>query len=44
MADTEVKSIFHTEPDETAEARLDAKAQAAYKAGSVVPHAEVVEC
>ena len=39
MADTEPKSIF--EPDETEEARLDAEALAAYRAGKFVPHAKV---
>lgn len=43
MADTQMNSIFETEPDETYEARLDAEAQAAYVAGRVVPHAKVVE-
>ena len=43
MADTEAKSIFDTEPDEAEEARLDAKAEAAYRAGRVIPHAKVVE-
>lgn len=43
MADTEPKSIFDTEPDETEEARLDAEAMEAYRAGRVVPHAKVSE-
>lgn len=43
MADTELKSIFDTEPDEPVEARLDAEAQKAYKAGRVVPQTKVVE-
>lgn len=41
MAETEPKSIF--EPDETEEARLDAEALAAYRAGKFVPHAKVAE-
>jgi hypothetical protein len=43
MAGTETKSIFDTEPDPVEEALLDAEAEAAYKAGRVVPHAKVVE-
>jgi predicted transcriptional regulator len=43
MADTEPKSVFDIEPDEAEEARLDAEAMAAYRAGRFVPHAEVVE-
>jgi predicted transcriptional regulator len=39
MAETETKSIF--EPDEAEDARLDAEAMAAYRAGRVVPHAKV---
>ena len=43
MADTETKSILEAEPDAAEEARLDAEAWAAYKAGRVMPHAKVVE-
>jgi predicted transcriptional regulator len=43
MANTETKSILETEPDAAEEARLDAEAWVAYKAGRVVPHAKVVE-
>lgn len=43
MADTHVKAILDTEPEEAVEVRLDAEAEAAYKAGQVVPHAKVVE-
>jgi predicted transcriptional regulator len=43
MADDETKSVFDIEPDEAEEARLDAEAMAAYRAGRVVPHAKVVE-
>jgi predicted transcriptional regulator len=39
MAETETKSIF--EPDEAEDARLDAEAMAAYRAGRFVPHAKV---
>ena len=37
----EPKSIF--EPDQAEDARLDAEAIAAYRAGRVVPHAKVAE-
>ena len=43
MADTSVKSIFDMEPDVAHEARLDAEAMAAYRAGRVVPHERVRE-
>ena len=43
MADTSVKSIFDMEPDAAHEARLDAEAMAAYRAGRVVPHERVRE-
>jgi predicted transcriptional regulator len=43
MADTKIKSVFDIQPDEAEEARLDAEAMAAYKAGRIVPHAKVVE-
>jgi predicted transcriptional regulator len=43
MADPDIKSIFDIEPDEAVEARLDAEAEAAYKAGRVVPHERVRE-
>jgi predicted transcriptional regulator len=43
MAETGTTSILESEPDAAAEARLDAEARAAYKAGRVVPHAKVVE-
>ena len=41
MPETETKSIF--EPDEAEEARLDADALAAFRAGRFVPHAKVAE-
>lgn len=41
MAGSENKSIF--EPDEAEDARLDAEAMAAYRAGRFVPHAEVAK-
>ena len=41
MAETGSKSIFDIEPDAATEARLDAEAEAAYKAGRVVPHERV---
>ena len=37
----EARSIF--EPDESEDARLDAEAMAAYRAGRFVPHAKVAE-
>lgn len=37
----ETKSIFET--DEAEDARLDAEAMAAYRAGRFVPHAKVAE-
>jgi predicted transcriptional regulator len=43
MADPKIESAFDIPPDEVEEGRLDAEAEAAYKAGRVVPHAEVVE-
>jgi hypothetical protein len=43
MAETDAKSIFEIEPDAATEARLDADAEAAYKAGRVVPHVRVRE-
>jgi predicted transcriptional regulator len=43
MADTEPRFVFDIEPDEAEEARLDAEAMAAYRAGRVAPHAKVVE-
>jgi predicted transcriptional regulator len=43
MAEPDIKSIFDIEPDEAVEARLDAEAEAAYKAGHVVPHERVRE-
>jgi len=39
MAETETRSIF--EPDEAEDARLDAEAMAAYRAGRFVPHAKI---
>jgi predicted transcriptional regulator len=39
MAEAETRSIF--EPEEAEDARLDAEAMAAYRAGRVVPHAKV---
>ena len=41
MAETDAKSIFEIEPDAATEARLDADAEAACKAGRVVPHGRV---
>ena len=41
MAKTEIKSIF--ELDAAEEARLDAEAMAAYRAGRYVPHAKVAK-
>lgn len=38
MADTDVKSIFDIAPDEALEARLDAEAEADYRAGRVISH------
>jgi len=43
MADTEIRCVFDIEPDQVGEAFLDAEAMAAYKAGRVVPHANVFE-
>jgi predicted transcriptional regulator len=43
MADTTMKSIFDSEPDEAEEARLDAEADAAIEAGQFVTHDRVVE-
>ncbi len=43
MAGPKVESAVDIPPDEAEEARLDAAAEAAYKAGRVVPHAKVVE-
>jgi predicted transcriptional regulator len=43
MADIATQSIFDIEPDEAHEARLDAEAMAAYRAGAYVPHARVRE-
>jgi len=43
MADAKTDAVFDVLPDEAEEARLDAEANAAYKAGRVVPHAKVVE-
>jgi predicted transcriptional regulator len=37
------KSIFDVEPDEELEARLDSEAEAAYAAGRVVPHEQVIQ-
>jgi len=41
MAEQESKSIF--EPDDAENARLDAEAMAAYRAGRFVPHTKVAE-
>jgi len=41
MAKPETRSIF--EPDKAEDARLDAEAMAAYRAGRYVPHAKVAE-
>jgi len=43
MAEPEVKSIFDIPPDEAAEARLDAEAEADFAAGRVIPHERVRE-
>lgn len=43
MAGNQTKPILDNEPDAADEARLDAEAIAAYKAGRVVPHDQVVE-
>jgi hypothetical protein len=43
VAETDAESIFDNEPDSAAEARLDADAEADYRAGRVVPHARVRE-
>jgi predicted transcriptional regulator len=43
MPETETKSIFDIEADEAVEARLDAEAEAAYKAGRVVANELVSE-
>jgi predicted transcriptional regulator len=43
MADPETKSIFDISPDDAEDARLDAEALAAYRAGRFVPHAKVAE-
>jgi predicted transcriptional regulator len=41
MTETDTKSNF--EPDEAEDTRLDAEAMAAYRAGRIVPHAEVAK-
>ena len=41
MADIDTHSIFDSEPDAAHEARLDAEARAAYRAGAYVPHTRV---
>jgi hypothetical protein len=43
MADTEARSILESDPDVAEEARLDAAAWAAFRAGCVVPHDKVAE-
>ena len=43
MAPSEMKSVFDIAPDEAVEARLDAEAEAAYKAGRFVSHDRVCE-
>ena len=43
MAEPEMKSVFDIESDEAVEARLDAEAEADYKAGRFVPHERVRE-
>jgi hypothetical protein len=43
MADTEGRSIVESEPDAEHEARLDAEAEGAFKAGRVVSHERVME-
>jgi predicted transcriptional regulator len=42
MAEPKTRSIF--EPDEAEDARLDAEAMAAYRAGRFVSHIKVAEC
>jgi predicted transcriptional regulator len=42
MTEPAPKSIFDIEPDAVLETRLDAEAEAAYAAGRIVPHADVV--
>ena len=41
MADSTTQSVFDLEADTEIEARLDAEAEAAYRAGRVVPHERV---
>ena len=43
MADSKLRSIFDSPPDEATEARLDAEAEADYAAGRIVPHELVRE-
>ncbi len=43
MPETETKSVFEIEPDAATEARLDAKAEADYRAGRVVSQSRVME-
>jgi predicted transcriptional regulator len=43
MSDTDTETIFDTPPDEQAEARHDAEAEADVTAGRVVPHERVRE-
>jgi predicted transcriptional regulator len=43
MAKSDTKSIFDIEPDKAVEARLDAEAEAAHKAGRFVSHERVRE-
>jgi predicted transcriptional regulator len=43
MAEPKPKSVFQIPPDETAEARLDAEAEADCAAGRVVAHERVRE-
>jgi hypothetical protein len=43
MAKSQPEPVFDIPPDEAAEARLDAEAEADYAAGRVAPHAEVVK-
>jgi len=43
MAYLRSKSVFDIPPDELAEARLDAEAEADFAAGRVVPHERVRE-
>jgi predicted transcriptional regulator len=43
MADTDIESLYDTEPDAADEARLDAAADAEIEAGQFVTHDKVAE-